>query len=37
VRIDGVVKDDARPSGKLTTQWSKVDEPGGAVFTDPTA
>ncbi len=35
-RFDAVVKDDALPSGKLTTQWAKVDGPGEAFFTDPT-
>ncbi|MFI7705865.1 Ig-like domain-containing protein [Nonomuraea sp. NPDC049480] len=36
VRIDAVVKDDALPSGRLTTQWTQVDGPGEAFFTDPT-
>ncbi|WP_188194247.1 galactose-binding domain-containing protein [Nonomuraea sp. SYSU D8015] len=36
VRIDLVAKDDALPSGRLTTQWSKVDGPGEAFFTAPT-
>ncbi|MFB9622192.1 Ig-like domain-containing protein [Nonomuraea helvata] len=35
-RIDAVAKDDALPSGRLTTQWAKVDGPGEAFFTDPT-
>ncbi|MEV4170535.1 Ig-like domain-containing protein [Nonomuraea sp. NPDC049709] len=36
VRIEAVVKDDALPKGELTTQWTKVDGPGEAFFTDPT-
>jgi hypothetical protein len=36
VRIDAVVKDDALPAGRLTTQWAEVDGPGEAFFTDPT-
>ncbi|MFB4283253.1 Ig-like domain-containing protein [Nonomuraea sp. MTCD27] len=35
-RIEAVVKDDALPKGELTTQWTKVDGPGEAFFTDPT-
>ncbi|MFC5824951.1 Ig-like domain-containing protein [Nonomuraea insulae] len=35
-RVEAVVKDDGLPSGRLTTQWSKVDGPGDAFFTDPT-
>ncbi|TMR35480.1 hypothetical protein ETD85_13750 [Nonomuraea zeae] len=35
-RVDAVVKDDGLPSGRLTTQWAKVDGPGEAFFTDPT-
>ncbi|NUS06587.1 MAG: hypothetical protein HOV97_28980 [Nonomuraea sp.] len=35
-RIEAVVKDDGLPSGELTTQWSKVEGPGEAFFTDPT-
>jgi hypothetical protein len=35
-RIEAVVKDDALPTGTLTMQWSKVDGPGEAYFTDPT-
>ncbi|MER7503361.1 discoidin domain-containing protein [Nonomuraea pusilla] len=35
-KVDAVVKDDGLPSGALTTQWSKVDGPGEAFFTDPT-
>ncbi|SEH01616.1 Ig-like domain (group 4) [Nonomuraea solani] len=36
VRIEAVVKDDGLPKGELTTQWTKVDGPGEAFFTDPT-
>ncbi|MBB6545674.1 discoidin domain-containing protein [Nonomuraea rubra] len=35
-RIEAVVKDDALPKGTLAVQWSKVDGPGEAYFTDPT-
>ncbi|MGW6498452.1 galactose-binding domain-containing protein [Nonomuraea angiospora] len=35
-RLDAVVKDDGLPSGRLTTQWAKVDGPGEAFFTNPT-
>ncbi|MFI6786627.1 Ig-like domain-containing protein [Nonomuraea sp. NPDC050383] len=34
-KLDAVVKDDGLPSGTLTTQWSVVDGPGEAFFTDP--
>ncbi|MDF2707354.1 MAG: hypothetical protein K0R62_3006 [Nonomuraea muscovyensis] len=34
-RLEAVVKDDALPSGTLTTRWSVVDGPGEAFFTDP--
>ncbi|WP_219468961.1 galactose-binding domain-containing protein [Nonomuraea rhizosphaerae] len=34
-KLDAVVKDDGSPSGALTTQWSMVDGPGQAFFTDP--
>lgn len=34
-RLEAVVKDDGLPSGTLTTQWSVVDGPGEAFFTDP--
>ncbi|MGW0806579.1 galactose-binding domain-containing protein [Nonomuraea sp. NPDC002799] len=34
-RVEAVVKDDGLPSGTLTTQWSKVDGPGEAFFTEP--
>ncbi|MEU6714969.1 Ig-like domain-containing protein [Nonomuraea sp. NPDC046802] len=35
-KLDATVKDDALPSGRLTTQWTKVAGPGEAFFTDPT-
>ncbi|MEV0384319.1 Ig-like domain-containing protein [Nonomuraea sp. NPDC050643] len=35
-RIEAVVKDDGLPKGGLTTQWSKVEGPGEAFFTEPT-
>ncbi|SDR24720.1 Ig-like domain-containing protein [Thermostaphylospora chromogena] len=34
-RLNAVVKDDGLPAGELTVEWSKVDGPGEAFFTDP--
>jgi hypothetical protein len=36
-RLEGVVEDDAQPSGTLEASWRLVDGPGVALFEDPSA